>query len=364
MSQDARKYGELRWTESLGLVAKIIPFPAVLLWNVGVNSFAPYNRERSVKRIAGDAILRYFARFLSIPQLQNTFGTTIAIYTKWTSKAGLPSIVDETGEDGRLMWVGAKRLDRVVLFSPGGAFFLPVTDYQLEYCRYAQLELAKRNIHVGFAVLDYALKPTATFPTPLRQTALALEFLMSAGVQPQNLQLVSDSAGANLLIQLFSQMLHPLDNVPRIQLSQPIRGLCLFSPWAGLAAESESFTENDGYDYLSKAALGDWGRQVIADVPPASRAFADPVLAPPNWFAGVDKLVDRVLITAGTAECGRDDVVSVAETFKKFHPSTKFIVQENGLHGDLLLDFFFMDKQLGKLTAPSIDWLAGGFAST
>ncbi|KAJ7671751.1 hypothetical protein B0H17DRAFT_194330 [Mycena rosella] len=60
----------------------------------------------------------------------------------------------------------------------------------------------------------------ANFPTPLDQARLALEFLIAAGVKPANLQITGDSAGGKLVLQLFSQMLHPRSDVPEIHLTQ------------------------------------------------------------------------------------------------------------------------------------------------
>jgi hypothetical protein len=91
----------------------------LLLWNVATTANASYNKERSLKRIVGDSALRYIFTRLSIPQLQRGFGTTLGTYEKWTKTAKLPATVDELGEDSRLLWIGPKRLERVILFLHG-----------------------------------------------------------------------------------------------------------------------------------------------------------------------------------------------------------------------------------------------------
>ncbi|KAJ7153525.1 Alpha/Beta hydrolase protein [Mycena crocata] len=366
MSHSAtRKYGEMRWNESLGMVLKLIPLPAWLLWKVVSTSFASFNQDRSVKRIVGDSALRYLVANMSLPQLQATFGTDARTYQKWAKKNNVPMTIDELGEDSRLLWIGPKpeRLERVVLFSHGGGFLLSTAPYSLAFWRYVQLELAKQNLDVGFALFTYSLGPVATFPTPLKQARLALEFLLAAGVKPQNLQLVGDSAGGNLILQVLSQMLHPRDGVPEIHLSAPLRGAYLISPWVSLNTESKSHTENDGLDFLTKQTLGEWGREVLSGVPEADRAFVDVVRAPEWWFKGVDRLVDRVLITAGAAEILRDDIVVFGEAFKKHHANTELVVQKNGLHEDMYLDFVFKEDKVGSLTPLSVEWLAAGFTA-
>ncbi|KAJ7730361.1 Alpha/Beta hydrolase protein [Mycena maculata] len=355
------KYGELSWAESFGFVTTVLTLPVALLWNVVTTAYAPFNKDRSVKRVAGDSALRYAISRLSVPQLQWAFGTTRSVYEQWTKANKLTSTIDELGQDARLMWIGPKRLDRVVLFSHGGAFSLPASDFGLSFWRYVQLELAKQNIEIGFALFSYSLYPTATFPTPLKQAGLALEFLLAAGVKPQNLQIVGDSAGANLILQLFSHMLHPRADMPEIHLAAPLRGAYLISPWVNLTADSKSHTENDGRDFIGKETLRGWGALILADVPEADSAFAEPVRAPEWWFKGVDRLVERVLVTAGGAECLRDDIVVVGEALKKHHAKTEIVVQAGGLHEDMFLDFLVNESKLGSLTPLTVAWLAAGF---
>ncbi|KAJ7938378.1 hypothetical protein B0H13DRAFT_1851814 [Mycena leptocephala] len=350
------KYGHLSWTESLGMVATLIPLPAVLLWSVATTAYASYNKERSVKRIVGDSALRHIISRLNIPQLQNAFGTTLGTYEKWTKTAKLPATVDELEEDARLLWIGPKRLERVILRWLSTARL----GYRMSFWRYVQLELERQNIEVGIALLNYCtpilplaheliLVSTVTdsiLPHPAQAGGLALDFLMAAGVKPQNLQLAGDSAGGNLILQVLSQILHPRKAVPEIRLPAP-----------------KSHTENEGRDFLSKDALAQWGAQILAAVPETDRMFVETVRAPEWWFKGADALVDRMLITAGGAELLRDDIVVVGEAFKKHHPNVELVVQKDGLHEDMYLDFVLGEKKLGSLTPLTVEWLAAGFTA-
>ncbi|KAF8169963.1 Alpha/Beta hydrolase protein [Mycena galopus ATCC 62051] len=338
MSLPVRKYGQVNWAESVGILAA----------------------ERSIKRIIGDSALRHILR-LGVPQLQVVFGTTAGTYDKWCKAAKLEKTVDQLEQDAKLLWIGPKRLERVVLYFHGGGFLLPPVPLIMLLCRYVQLELEKQNIEVGFALLEYSLGPQASFPTPLKQAALALDFLMAAGVKPQNLQLVGDSAGGNLILQVLSQMLHPRDGVPEIRLPGPLRGIYLISPWTNLSVDSKSHFENDGRDWLHPAGIKDWGTQILAGVPKVDRPFAEPVRAPAGWFKGADALVDRMLVTAGGAELLRDDIIAFAEAFEKHHANVKLVVQKGGMHEDILLDFLVKDEKTSTLTSLTVEWLAAGF---
>jgi len=361
MALPTKKYGQITWVESLGLLAALAPFPVVLLWTVATTAYAPYNKGRSIKRIIGDSALRYTVLKLSVPQFQFFLGTTSNTYKKWSKTVKLTPTVDELGHDARLLWIGPKRLERVVLFFHGGGYVLPAGPFVSSLCRYAQLELEKQDIEVGFALLNYSLAPYASFPTPLKQAVAALNFLMAAGVKPQNIQLIGDSAGGNLILQVLSHILHPCQGVPELHLPGPLRGVYLISPWTSLSADSKSHTENDGRDWLVHRRLKEWGALILAHVPDADRPIAEPVRAPDSWFEGVDALVERVLVTAGTEELLRDDIVLFAERFKKHHASVELVVQKDGLHEDILLDFNVNEKKKSSMTPLTVEWLAAGF---
>lgn len=143
----------------------------VLAWTALTKSYASYNRARSLKRILGDCALRYLTANLKVPQLQYLLGTTFDVYKKWAEELQLPLVVDELGEDARLLWIGPKRLDRVLLFCHGkpsfhlyfsrsqffggGGYLLPAASYSMSFWRHVQLELEKRDIEVGIALLQY-----------------------------------------------------------------------------------------------------------------------------------------------------------------------------------------------------------------
>ncbi|KAF7326958.1 Abhydrolase-3 domain-containing protein [Mycena venus] len=316
---------------------------------VATTAYAPYNKERSLKRIVGDSAMRYLSANLSVAQLKAATGTTLGTYEKWAETAELPTTIDELGEDARLLWIGPRRLERVLLYLHGGAFLYSPGDFALKFWRYIQLELEKQNIEVGIAMLNYSLAPEASFPTPLKQAGLALDFLVAAGVKPQNLQLAGDSAGGNLVLQVLSQMLHPLQRVPKIRLSAPLRGMLIVSPMTNRSSDKRS-------------TILKW-RAMLPRVPEADRAFMEAVRAPEGWFEGADKFVDRVLVTAGGAELMRDDIVAFGEALKKHHADTELVVQKDGIHDDMFLDFMVDEKKLGSLTPLTIEWLAAGFVN-
>ena len=208
-----------------------------------------------------------------------------------------------------------------------------------------------------------ALVPNGPFPIQLKQAILALEHLLASGVQPQNIQIIGDSAGAGLILQLLSHILHPIDAVPPLVLPSRIGGFYLMSPWVSLTGDTGSHAVNDKSDVISAKTLGYWGRSVLVDVPESQNAYVEAVKAPEEWFKGADGVVKRVLITAGAAECLRDDIVQFADVFKKHHPDVEVVVQKGGVHDDPYYDFSVKESKLGELTPLIVKWFAEGFDS-
>lgn len=66
-----------------------------------------------------DITVRHVTRVLSPAQLRLLQRGTRSRYIKWCEKNRMPVTIEESGEGGRLLWVGEKRIDRVVLFFHG-----------------------------------------------------------------------------------------------------------------------------------------------------------------------------------------------------------------------------------------------------
>ncbi|KAK7042714.1 Abhydrolase-3 domain-containing protein [Favolaschia claudopus] len=350
-----RKYGELPWYQLFTLVASLAPLPVILLWTALVSS----HTSKSLRRVLGERCLKYAAIHTSVAQQQFIFGTTIATYRKWTKQNGIPAVIDDVGEDAHVLWIGERRTDRVLFFCHGGCYFLPVTDFLLSFWRYVQLELKKRDIEIGIALLSYSLAPMAAFPTPAKQATLALQFILDSGVEPRNLFMAGDSAGGNLVLQVISNMLHPHTGIPSLNPSQPIRSIGLFSPWMSFTTEANSFDQFDGIDFLDRRILGNYGKELLRGYSEEDNAFAEPAKAPQEWFTGSAAFVDHFFVTAGEKEVMRDDIVRVAELLKECHGNVELVVQERGVHDDMFIDFFTGEKNLGSLTPKVIEWLAG-----
>jgi len=83
-------------------------------------------------------------------------GTTEGKYTEFVKQAGLEETIEDLGIGGaRLLWIGPRRLDKVIFYLHGGGYVLSVACP--EYWRAIQVELEKKGLNVGIAMLRYSM---------------------------------------------------------------------------------------------------------------------------------------------------------------------------------------------------------------
>ncbi|KAI0047846.1 alpha/beta-hydrolase [Auriscalpium vulgare] len=304
--------------------------------------FSPANKGRSWARAINDSMVRFMTtRRWEIHTFTSLFWPTGSTYVKWARKSKLEVLSDDVGAGGKLHWVGPRRYDRVLLYFHGGGYSLPVNDQtQLGLLLALQRELEKSG-GAGIAFLEYSLTPDYPFPTQLNQANAAISHLLEKGLSPSKLILSGDSAGGNLVFQVFSHTLHPFPSAPAPPtLSAPYGGALLISPWVTFDATTPSFAENDKKDVLSSAFYSFLAEQVTSGLPSGARVYAEPYTADAAWWDGLDGVVARVFATAGEVECPRDAIVELLSgPIKARVPDTTVVVEKNGVHEDVLNAF-------------------------
>ncbi|KAF8991297.1 Alpha/Beta hydrolase protein [Cyathus striatus] len=286
-------------------------------------------------------------------------GTTDGTCATWSKSTGIPIETEELGDEGRLHWVKSKQeTKKVILYCHSGAFVIPVAAGALSFLRHLQGQLETQGKFVDIAILRYSLVPEREFPTPLKQLVLAIEHLMRKGIEPSDISLIGDSAGGNLILQLFSHLLHPHPFIPRLELSSPIQAAYLMSPWVTLVDRRNNMSKYDISDILTADAINYWGNEVLKDVPEDQLSYVEPSSAPPTWWEGLNILVDHILISVGGAECLKDETILFADTFKAYHKNSSFIVQTNGLHVDPMLNFVAAETKPDNLTIIIVEWFS------
>lgn len=162
-------------------------------------------------------------------------------------------------------------------------------------------------------------------------------------------------------MSLLSHTLHPLDGIPRLSFKTRIRGAYLMSPWVSLTGGTGSFSENHTTDIVGADTFACFGREVLAGVAESCYPYLDPSKVSDSWFRGIDGLVERMMISAGGAECLRDDIIELSREISEHHQDMTLVVQKDGVHDDPHFDFLVWEPKLCTLTPKVLAWLAQGF---
>ena len=93
----------------------------MLGWTFSTFPLYETNRHKAWPRIAREAAGRHLMHWLNSRQIQwlRAKGTR-EIYEECAKEHKLLVLIDELGSDGRLLWVGERRTDKVILYVHGG----------------------------------------------------------------------------------------------------------------------------------------------------------------------------------------------------------------------------------------------------
>ncbi|KAG7451319.1 alpha/beta-hydrolase [Guyanagaster necrorhizus] len=358
------KYGQVSWGEILDMARVLAPLPFLLCWKLLTSPFVKHLQHKTWLRVISDCSAHQLTS-LGFAQLQYALGDSVTVYNNFISQARLMPLIEELDGGVQLAWVGPKRTDRVVLYLHGTFIYFCKAKTDQFAC---QLELEKKGLEAGLAVLLYSLLPDAGHPTPLREMRTAVDYLIKSGVAPNNLIFTSDSAGGNLTLAFFSHILHPHPTIEPFSLPADTRfgGAFLLSPWVSLAGDDvpNSYDENGPVDVTDAATLRAWGHYALEGVPLTEINYMEPIKTPDGWYEGTDQLVDNVFISVGEFECLRDSILTFYEKkFKRYAGRSQLYVQKGGVHVDPFYDFFFAasPKTTGKLTPEVVTWIADSF---
>lgn len=218
-------------------------------------------------------------------------------------------------------WIGNPDAQAVVLYLHGGGYTQPATEgYYLYFTRLVKdLNTHVTSKEIAVLVLAYQLAPEATYPTQLQEAATVLAHLLNETVRsPADIFVTGDSAGGGLSLSLLSHILHPHPDVPRIELSAPLAGALLYSPWVNFSTDHDSMARNAQLDMIPPIMLRRWAAMYLAKANPSNPetdpgpvtgdSYSEPASNPPSWWSGLHRVVADVFIWAGTNEILVDSI--------------------------------------------------------
>lgn len=199
-------------------------------------------------------------------------------------------------------WIKSKAntgKEAVVLYVHGGAF---VAGSCLS-SRCMSVNLAKAT-DLPVLSINYRLAPEYPFPAALEDVTTAYRWLLTSGVRPQELIMVGDSAGGNLVLAALLLLRNAGDPLPAATI--------FLSPWIDLAATGRSFLAlADADPYLTPPFMQIAARRYLGNVPPtlplASPLYGDLRALPPMFIqVGSDEILldDSIRLAQRVNEVG------------------------------------------------------------
>ncbi|KAJ7759241.1 alpha beta-hydrolase [Mycena metata] len=352
----------LNFSESVTMNLTLLRIPFFLIY---VSLFGRWSKRangRPLNRILNDETAYFVLAHLSVRQLQAVSGSTFAGYVKWTKQRKISQVVDDLENDTRLMWVGPRETEHVVLYCHGGGFVGPLSDFQVEFWyRMQQTLLKSSGMKLGVALLQYSTYP-ASFPTQLNQLLSAVQHIMSMGVPASKICFAGDSAGGNVVLQLVGHILHPSSLVapqsPSPTQLSGFAGICLISPWT-LPADVREV--DDSFDLVPSNCLGLWRDTYLSTMPESHYPYVEPDVASQGWFDGLENIARRILITAGRNEVLCASIIRLSTAMEKAHRDVRLDVQDGGVHCDAMFDIGAKSTTPHPVEKRVADWLTETF---
>ncbi|KAL9117520.1 MAG: hypothetical protein Q9187_005944 [Circinaria calcarea] len=177
----------------------------------------------------------------------------------------------------------------------GGGYVKPATTH-FEFLWYLH---KTSGPDLALCLLPYSLAPGGTIPCPTPSGILQY-LTINAGKKPEKVILLGDSAGGNLILGIFSHLLHPLPSIERLQLSGPLRGAALISPLGDFSTVSPTYARNRYKDLVDALVLEKWAACFMGIA--EADEYNQPFRASSGWWKDLRNVVRDVLITAGADE--------------------------------------------------------------
>ncbi len=223
-------------------------------------------------------------------------------YQRWLASASVPTSVtiEKTCIEGvPAEWVipDDSSADRFILYLHGGGFMLGSPESHKPYL--SRLCMAA---HARGLILDYRKTPQHPFPAALHDSITVFRWMFERHVNPSNLIMAGDGAGANLLLSTLLTLRKEGHALPAAAL--------LISPWVDLDRDEKRLK----FDEPSKRSLENVSLSMFADAYAADFNRADPLISPINAnLAGLPPM----LIQSGEQESLATDATRLLEHAKK-----------------------------------------------
>lgn len=164
-------------------------------------------------------------------------------------------------------------------------------------------------------MLSYDLAPDQRYPRQMVQCVELLRYaLQTLKKSPDQIILGGDSSGGNLILSIFSHILHPHPSIDALTLATPLACAFLHSPVVKFGFDTERFRTNEIYEPAAVFTLRNWIKDYLGRS--AKDTWNEPAQNGSGWWQGLEGVIDSLLITIATDEVMADDQNRVANKIK------------------------------------------------
>ncbi|MPM12839.1 Monoterpene epsilon-lactone hydrolase [bioreactor metagenome] len=186
--------------------------------------------------------------------------------------------------------------EKVIFYTHGGGYISGnCADHRLIVGHFVQAT------GISALLYDYRLAPEFPFPAAMEDTLVVYKWLLSQGVNAQNIQIVGESAGGGLCLASLLAIRDTGLALPNAALA--------FSPWLDLKSTSPSFTRNAHKDISTLGSWYVWGPFYCGKNDPEN-----PWISP---LYGDLKGLPPIIIQVGDYEIMLDDSIQFANKAKE-----------------------------------------------
>ncbi|KAL4986387.1 Alpha/Beta hydrolase protein [Aspergillus falconensis] len=324
----------LSFWEKADLFAGNLSVLGTVLYSAITGVFRGKSGAKTFNQHVAHAAVRKAVVRLSVRQLQSQNATTVHGYETYMKQKNLVPEIVTLNHGAQGLWVGNKNAKNVVVYYHGGGFVLPAVTGHFSFLGNLLEELNNNGHDVAIFFLSYTLSPPAAYPTQLRQSVKALQYILTedqGGRDPSNVLIGGDSAGGNLALSVLLHLTHPHPEIDPLPLKDgaELAGVFGFAPWVSFDLSGESVTKNQYKDVVPSQGLRVWSREYLRKRLEGD-PWSEPAKAPTEWWVGAK--AKRVLILVGGDEILLSAVEEFVNRFKTVVPQTTYVVGYEDTH--------------------------------
>jgi len=241
------------------------------------------------------------------------FGSTESHYLSYAKKHNFKPSTIALKDGTKAFWIGEPSADHTVLYVHGGGWNTPGGYGHFALTDSFLAEARQRSKSVAFLLLQYDLVPHETYPYQLRQTVEFLRYaLTELGKRPEQLMMMGDSAGGNMILSTLAHISHPNKDIAKLDVDGSMRGAVVMSPWVDFRNAGPTYQQNQMHDPVDVPTLRWWAKMYLNGKD--DDFYNQPGRAPQEWWANLK--VNDILILAGGNEMMVEDIRSLGEKIK------------------------------------------------